>query len=112
MMRFDTPICGAAKPTPGALYMVSIMSWTSWTSSPLMLATGSEGLSSTSEPHKTIGRIIRLHYRMQARGKKPQEDKEHQNLTDSQFVRSPRCRYPSCIVDGGLTMIDDHANIR
>jgi len=22
------------------------------------------------------------------------------------------CRYPSCIVDGGLTKIDDNANIR
>jgi hypothetical protein len=25
-MRFDTPICGAARPTPGAAYIVSAMS--------------------------------------------------------------------------------------
>src|SRR4029078_13314720 len=43
----------------GALYMVSIMSLTSLTSASVTLVTGSEGLSSTSEPHRTIGRIIR-----------------------------------------------------
>src|SRR5262245_13405808 len=59
MIRFGTPTCGAAKPTPGALYIVSIMSFTSLTSASVTLLTGSEGLSSTSEPHRTIGRIIR-----------------------------------------------------
>jgi hypothetical protein len=41
--RFCTPIWGAAKPTPGASYMVTTMSSTSLTRSASMSRTGSAG---------------------------------------------------------------------
>ena len=43
-MRCDTPTCGAASPTPGAAYMVSSMSLTSWTVLPVMFFTGAATL--------------------------------------------------------------------
>src|SRR5207253_11273391 len=45
--RFGTPTCTAARPTPGAAYMVSNMLLTSFLRSSSNLVTGSAGLSST-----------------------------------------------------------------
>ena len=46
MMRRDTPTCGAAKPTPGAAYMVSSMFCMSSAVSPVMASTGRAGTRS------------------------------------------------------------------
>src|SRR5690606_22088496 len=57
-MRSGTPTCGAARPMPGAAYMVSIMSLISRSISMVRSPTGCAGWWSTSSPYLRIGRII------------------------------------------------------
>src|SRR5688572_1004202 len=52
--RFGTPTCTAARPTPGAAYMVSNILLTSFSKSVSNSVTGSAGLSSTGAGHFTI----------------------------------------------------------
>src|SRR5436190_19386258 len=52
--RLGTPTCTAARPTPGAAYIVSNISLTSFFKSSSNLVTGSAGLSSTGFGHVTI----------------------------------------------------------
>src|SRR6478736_2711624 len=59
-MRSGTPTCGAARPTPGAAYIVRIMSSTSWRISGVTSETGAAGRCTVASPYLTIGRIIRL----------------------------------------------------
>ena len=56
MTRSGTAICGAARPMPGAAYMVSTMSWTSAWIVPSMFATGADGSCSMGCPNFTMGR--------------------------------------------------------
>src|SRR5687767_16005525 len=58
-MRWGTPTWGAARPMPGAAYMVSIMSLTSRSSSESKRVTGSAGAWSGRSPYLRIGRSIR-----------------------------------------------------
>src|SRR5687767_15549977 len=58
-MRWGTPTWGAARPMPGAAYMVSIMSLTSRSSSESKRVTGSAGACSGRSPYLRIGRSIR-----------------------------------------------------
>src|SRR5262245_58998829 len=55
MTRRGTAIWGAARPMPGAAYIVSIMSATSVRMSPSISPTGSEGRCSSSCPYLTMG---------------------------------------------------------
>src|SRR5690606_31200082 len=57
MIRFDTPTCGAARPTPGAAYIVSVMSSSSLRTEALILVTGRAFLRRTSAGSFTISRI-------------------------------------------------------
>ena len=52
----ETPICGAASPTPRAAYIVSNMSETSRFSLSSNSVTGSPGVSSTRSPYFTISK--------------------------------------------------------
>src|SRR5947208_12583786 len=52
--RFGAPTCTAAKPTPGAAYIVSNILLTSFLRSASNLVTGSAGLSSTGFGQVTI----------------------------------------------------------
>ena len=52
-----TPIWGAASPTPGASYMVSIMSSTSRRTPASMSLTGVAGIRSTGSPNERMGKI-------------------------------------------------------
>src|ERR1700730_2822615 len=52
--RLDTPTCTAAKPTPGAEYIVSNILLTSLSRSPSNSVTGLAGSSSTGAGHLTI----------------------------------------------------------
>ncbi len=56
MTRSGTPIWGAARPMPGAAYIVSTMSLTRAASEPSISFTGADGAWSTGSPHFTIGR--------------------------------------------------------
>ena len=53
--RRDTPICGAANPTPGASIMVSVRSATSVRNSLSKVSTGAAGVRSTGSPNSRIG---------------------------------------------------------
>src|SRR6185295_17958657 len=55
--RRGTPIWGAARPMPGAPYMVATMSSTRETTWPSMFLTGAEGACSTGVPYFRISRI-------------------------------------------------------
>src|SRR5262249_39582766 len=52
--RFGTPTCTAAKPTPGAAYIVSNILLTNFSRSSSKSVTGSAGVSSTGAGHFTI----------------------------------------------------------
>ena len=54
----ETPICGAASPTPDTAYIVSIMSSMSVWISGVTLSTGWAVRRSTSSPYFAIGRIM------------------------------------------------------
>src|SRR3989442_9177050 len=56
MTRSGTPIWGAARPMPGAAYIVSTMSLTRAATEPSISVTGSDGAWSTGSPHLTISR--------------------------------------------------------
>src|SRR5688572_11005787 len=55
--RRGTPICGAARPMPGAAYMVATMSSISACTDSSMTGTGSEGACRTGSPYFTMGRM-------------------------------------------------------
>src|SRR6266540_3223864 len=55
--RMDRPICGAASPTPGASYIVSIMSSTSRNRATSNCSTGFAGCRSTGSPSCRMGRM-------------------------------------------------------
>src|ERR1700730_3379825 len=55
---FESPICGAARPTPWATYMDSNMSSHSLASSSSNLTMGFAGDSNTAFPYFVIGKVI------------------------------------------------------
>jgi hypothetical protein len=63
MSRRDTPTWFAARPTPGAAYMVSIMSSMSCCNGASIVSIGVVALRSTSSPYLRMGRMatVRVH---------------------------------------------------
>src|SRR5690606_12219385 len=56
--RSGTPICGAARPIPGAAYIVSIMSSMRRLRSASKRSTGAAGTARPAWPYRTIGRSM------------------------------------------------------
>src|SRR4029077_15586830 len=102
--RFSTPTCGAARPMPGAAYMVSSISSMSWRTSASTVSTGLDFFLRRGSGAVRMGRrAIMSKYAMKSGFSRPSGTRDHgADAGLGEDFQQKGMGHPSIHDDGGL----------